>query len=154
MLAAEKISLSASVTADYGDRIYECKFKYADAGGTGELTILEPSELAGLTATVSGGGVTLRYDGAALDTGELAGGAVTPAGVIPALLEQWRSGYITESNLEKLGTADTLALATELSETVAQRTWFDVKTGLPLRAELADGGRMVLAVTFENALLG
>ena len=50
----------------------------------------------------------MEYDGAILETGELAPGGLTPMGAIPALLETARSGYLDTCVLEELGEVQAL----------------------------------------------
>jgi hypothetical protein len=69
------------------------------------------------------------------------------------LISQWQTGYITGCNYEKLGDTETLAVETPVTETVSQRTWFDVKTRLPVRSELSAGGKMVIATEFGDVSL-
>jgi hypothetical protein len=77
-LKAEKIDLTADVTADYGERIYRFTFTYTGGADKGEITVTAPKELAGLKAGVSVSGGTISYDGAELDTGPLAATACPP----------------------------------------------------------------------------
>jgi hypothetical protein len=150
LLKASKLDLTAAVTADYGDRVYRFTFSFSGNADKGELLVTAPEELAGLKATVSVSGGTISYDGAELDTGPLTGDGLSPAEAVPVLISQWQSGYITGCNYETLGDAKTLAMTTAVSETVSQRTWFDVKTRLPIRAELSAGGKMVISAAFAN----
>lgn len=152
-LKAEKIDLTADVTADYGDRIYRFTFTYTGGADKGEITVTAPKELAGLKAGVSVSGGTISYDGAELDTGPLAGDGLSPAEAVPVLISQWQTGYITGCNYEKLGDTESLAVETPVTETVSQRTWFDVKTRLPVRSELSAGGKMVISVDFGDVSL-
>jgi hypothetical protein len=150
LLKASKVDMTADVTADYVDRVYQFTFTYSGSADAGELTVTAPEDIAGLKAKVSVTGGTISYDGAELDTGKLTGDGLSPAESVPVLLGQWRSGYISGCNYEKLGDNDALAVITDVTETVKQRTWFDVKTRLPLRSELSENGRMVIAVTFTG----
>lgn len=152
-LEAQTINITTSVTADYGDRVYDFVFTYAGDADSGIIEITSPESIAGLKAKVSVSGGTLEYDGAVLDTGAATGDCLSPAEAIPVLLSQWQSGYISGCNFEKLGDLDTLAVTTDITETVAQRTWFDAKSKLPLRSELSDHGKMVIACQFDNVTI-
>lgn len=153
LLEADKLELTTTARADYGERVYDFTFKYAGNADKGEIEITAPESIAGLRAEVSVSGGTLRYDGAVLDTGALTKDGLSPAEVIPVLISQWQSGYISGCNFEKLGDTETLAVTTDITETVKQRTWFDVRTHLPIRAELSDNGKMVIACQFENVII-
>jgi len=151
---AAKIEIVADIKADYGDRVYEFKLKYTGGGDGGEITITAPEEIAGLTAAVSlQGGVTLKYDGAELDTGAVTTDGMSPAEALPVLIDQWRTGFVTSCDFEKLGKTDTLAVASDISNTTRQRTWFDSGTLLPVTSEISDGGSAVIFCQFENVIL-
>ena len=153
MLETDTLDLTTHVTADYGERVYAFTFRYTGNAQNGTLEVTKPEEIAGLKATVSVTGGTLEFDGAVLDTGALTESGLSPAQCIPVLISQWQSGYISGCNYEKLDETDTLAVTTDTSTTVTQRTWFDVKTLLPIKAELYDSGVMVLACDFENIII-
>jgi hypothetical protein len=153
LIKAEKLELTTSVKADYGDRVYNFSYKYAGNADKGEIEITAPASIAGLKAEVSVSGGTLQYDGTVLDTGAVTKDGLSPAEAIPVLISQWQSGYISGCNYEKLGDQSTLAVTTDITETVSQRTWFDVKTRLPVRAELSENGKMVVACEFENVVI-
>jgi hypothetical protein len=152
-LETEELSVKADITADYGERVYEFTITYTGGADSGVIEILAPEAIAGLTAKVSVSGATLEYDGAALDMGAVTKDGLSPAEALPVLISQWQSGYISGCNFEKLGDTDTLAVTTDISETVNQKTWFDVKTRLPLRAELIDNGVMVISCRFDDVTI-
>ena len=152
-LKAEKLGLTASVTADYGDRVYDFTFSYSGNADNGEIEIISPESIAGLKAKVSVSGGTLEYDGAVLDTGAVTEDGLSPAEALPVLISQWQTGYISGCNYEKLGEANTLAVTTDITETVRQRTWFEIETYLPIRSELSDGGETVITCEFENVVI-
>lgn len=153
LIEAEKLEITTNVRADYGERVYDFTFKYSGNADKGAIEIMAPESIAGLKAEVSVSGGTLNYDGAVLDTGAVTKDGLSPAEAIPVLVSQWQSGYISGCNYEKLGDTETLAVTTDITETVKQRTWFDVKSHLPLRAELSDNGKMVIACQFENVII-
>lgn len=153
LLDASKIEMTADVTADYGDRVYQFTFTYAGSADKGEIVITAPEDIAGLKAKVSVSGGTISYDGAELDTGALTSGGLSPADSVPILLSQWQNGYISGCNYENLGSTETLAVTTAVTESESQRTWFDIKTHLPVRSELSQNGRMVISCTFENVVI-
>ena len=150
LLKASRLDMAADVTADYGDRVYRFTFTYSGSGDAGTLELLSPENVAGLKMRVSTTSGVISYDGAELDTGKLTGDGLSPAEAVPVLISQWQSGYISGCNIEKLAGSEALAVTTDVTETVRQRTWFDVKTCLPLRSELSENGRMVISCTFTD----
>ncbi len=153
MLESSRMDLTTNVTADYGLNVYEFTFRFTGNAQEGTLEIITPEAIAGLKATVSVTGGTLEFDGAVLNTGALTSNGLSPAQCIPVLISQWQSGYISGYNFEKLNENETLAITTDITQTVSERTWFDKKTLLPLKAELYDGGVMVLSCQFENIII-
>jgi outer membrane lipoprotein-sorting protein len=153
LLEAEKLEITTNVTADYGDRVYDFKLKFTGNADLGEIEILAPESIAGLKAEVSISGGTLKYDGATLDTGALTGDGLSPAEAVPVLIAQWQTGFLSGCNFEKLDETDALAVTSDVTESVAQRTWFDTETRLPLRAELSENGEMVIKCDFENVII-
>ena len=95
----------------------------------------------------------MEYDGAVLDTGAVTEDGLSPAEALPVLISQWQTGYISGCNFEKLGDSETLAVTTDITETVRQRSWFDAKSRLPVRSELTDGGKTVITCEFENVVI-
>jgi outer membrane lipoprotein-sorting protein len=153
LLKAEKLALTAFVTADYGDRVYDFTFSYSGNADEGEIEITSPESIAGVKAKISVSGGTLEYDGAVLDTGAVTKDGLSPAEALPVLISQWQTGYISGCNFEKLGDLETLAVTTDITETVRQRSWFDVKTRLPVRSEITDGVKTVITCEFENIFI-
>lgn len=151
--ASQRISLTAQVTADYGDRIYDFKLTCAKTPEETCIEIKEPDNLAGMRAVCSGGGYDLSFDGVQITTGVLTRNGVSPAEALPALIAQWQTGYITGAVYEKYGDADALALDTHITDTVTQRTWFDTATLLPLHSEISQDGKTVIFCDFENVII-
>ncbi|NLM83129.1 MAG: hypothetical protein GX189_00250 [Clostridiales bacterium] len=151
---ASTVTLSVNVRADYVDRVYDFSFSFTGGGEGGEITITAPESIAGLKAHLSKSGTRLEYDGAFLDTGPLTWDGLSPAEAVPLLLDQWREGYISNTSYEKLGDTDAFVIATEVSDSISQRTWFDRESLLPLRSELSENGRLVLTCEFTHASFG
>lgn len=107
-LAMTSCAAQAVVTADYGQRVYRYELSAAVNGEEALFTLTAPETVAGLTARIEEDEGWLEYDGAILETGELAPGGLTPMGAIPALLETARSGYLDTCVLEELGEVQAL----------------------------------------------
>lgn len=95
-LASQSIEMGCIVTADYGERVYDFSFDSITEGETTTLTLTEPSELAGLIATIENqsGESKLSYEGVLVDTGTLSDDGLTPVTAVPAILEGLTAGYI------------------------------------------------------------
>ena len=144
------LTLTADITASYENCVYDFKVKCTkDDAGLG-IEILEPESLAGITARLEEDGFTLSYDGVEMSTGKLTEDGLSPAGALPVLIEQWTEGYASGSVYESYGDEETLALDTNISDTVKQRTWFDRETHLPVHSEISENGVVVVTCDFEN----
>ena len=148
--AAENISGVASISANYGERVYDYRisFDFSPSGGT--LEILEPEEIAGVTAKISDGGATLVFDGAEVYAGEILPDGTSPVAAVPIMADVWRNGLVTESVRERLSGEDCVSVAFRVSDEVYLRTWFDLKTQLPLRSEFVYSGYSVITCIFDN----
>ena len=102
-LAMTSCAAQAVVTADYGQRVYRYELSAAVNGEEALFTLTAPETVAGLTARIEEDEGWLEYDGAILETGELAPGGLTPMGAIPALLEkQVQTSVYMEDTIRRL----------------------------------------------------
>ena len=73
-----KCTAQLSVTADYGQRVYEFELDAAVNGEETVLTVTAPELIAGVTARTAGTEGALEYDGVILETGALSRGGLSP----------------------------------------------------------------------------
>lgn len=142
-------SFEARVTADLGGRVYGFTLDCAYTNdGEAVLTVLEPETIAGIAATVSADGAEVRFDGAALDFGEMANGHLAPMAVPWLLGSCWLSGYISacgaDGELERV----TVLHGYHEAELVVD-TWLD-GSNLPVRSEISWDGRRCLTAELSN----
>ena len=149
---AESLTATALVTADYGDRVYEFKLRYTGNDTEGDVEILAPESLKGLTARIGEVGKSLIYDGAELSLGDLTPDGISPMECLPMMTACWKSGCTDGSVTEKINGRDTLAVTYPIQENEQLITWFETDTNLPLRAELFFDGDMVISCEFENII--
>ena len=116
------------------------------------VTVLAPEDLAGISATVSGGELTLSYDDISLDAGTYSAAAVSPVAALPRLMEAAGRGFVTEHSRETVGERQCLRLCCDLEgqEDTVYATWFDEETLLPIRSEILDDGVLVFAVEWKQ----
>lgn len=148
-------AMEASVTADYGDRVYDFTLRLEEsAPGEGVVSVLAPETLAGVTVSYTAGCGTLRYDDLTLDTGELTKSGLSPMEALPALLQSWRSGAVTSIGREKLGETETLFLRCDASgngeETVGHLLWLEEESGRPVQMEIVADGRTAFYCTVDS----
>ena len=141
-------SAQLSLTADYGQRVYEYEMDAALAGEDLTLTLTAPETVAGMTARMEGEEGTLEYDGVWTETGTLDEAGLTPVSAFPALMAAARSGYITacaleeEENLLRVDCGDPTGKPGEGREIAL---WFDPQVHVLVKGEISvDGFRVIL----------
>jgi hypothetical protein len=141
----------ATVTADYGQRVYQYLLSAEGRDGETVLTLLQPDTVAGITAHLTETDSLLEYEGLVLETGTLDADGLTPVSAIPALLEAARSGYVTACALEdgqlRLDCGDPEG---QLGSGTEQVLWFDPETYALLRGEISVDGVRAVVCEFSN----
>ena len=144
--------MEAEVSCHYADedRAYTLLCDYAPERST--VTVLSPANLAGISATVENGTLTLSYEDISLDAGGYSAAAISPVAALPKLMQAAASGYVTEMSEETVGERPCLRLACDLpdDEGSVYTTWFDQETLLPLRSEISAEGTVVFEVAWTR----
>ena len=145
-------TMEADITCSYEDevRIYTMLCSYTPESST--VTVTAPANLAGISATVAGGKLTLSYEDVSLDAGSYSAAAISPVAALPNLMEAAASGYVTEKSEEELGDRQCLRVACDLKadDGALYTTWFDQETLLPLRSEISVDGEVVFQVAWTS----
>ena len=146
LLEAGGCSFTAAITADFGDRVYDFSVQcdYAPESGA-RITVLQPEEISGITAQVTGRDAVVEFEGLALDFGQMAGGNVTPMESAWMLAHCWDSAYVDSAG------ADGDLLRITYLEGYRDRelrvdTWLDA-SGVPVHGEILYNG--VRCLTLE-----
>lgn len=141
-----------ALTADYGERAFECVLDAAyDQVTGGALTIVEPELVKGVTARFNAGETALSYDGFSLELGPLTDEGISPMEALPTLWRQVSQGYIA-AVAEKDGVltvtyrTDGQSPGTGLEAAVA----FETESHKPLSGELFWDGSRVAAVEVQE----
>ena len=138
----------ASITADYGRRVYQYELTAACDGEETTLALTAPETVAGMTARLKGGDSGLEYDGMWVETGPLDGDGLSPVSAVPALLETARSGYITACSLDEGAGELRLDCGDPEQQPGTGREvslWFDADSHALRRGEISvDGFRVIL----------
>lgn len=140
-------SASRDETAHY-------RLKLEKKDGKSRMTVLEPEELAGISAVVSGDALSLAYDGAVLSAGAAPGlSAVNAADVA---LRAAATGYVTERSRERYDDTDALRLCceTELNGEILYVTMYFDDVGAPLYAEIEHDGEILQYLEFTDFVFG
>lgn len=146
----------AYLTADYGTRVYEYVTQVSyQRDGDLSVTITAPEALAGITARLKDGALSMSFDGMQIETGKLTTGGLSPMEAIPSILKSAESGYIAESAFETLDGAQVLRVTYRAAESTPgvgeeATVWFDLVSNLPISAEILSDGYRVIAVTFAQ----
>ena len=155
-LALDACSAQTTVTADYGQRVYEYELAVSVDGEETVLTLSAPETVAGLTARLAGPDSFLEFDGLSVETGPLDGDGLTPVSAVPALLEAARSGYITACALEEDGAllrVDCGDPAGSPGTGTEYALWFDAATHALTRGEISANGFRVILCEFSDFMM-
>lgn len=148
LLPAENILMDVDMLADSDGNIFEFSMQYSGSSSAGTVTVTAPASVCGLTARVSVDDATVTYDGLELTVGRLAEG-ITPATVIPVLMDEWKLGYLENCRTELADGVKLFAADSHISDEITETTWFS-ESMTPVRSEIYDSGYMVVAVDFVN----
>lgn len=145
-------TLEADVTCHYDDEVREYTLLCAYTPESSTVTVLAPANLAGISATVEEGTLTLSYEDISLDAGSYSAAAISPVAALPKLMEAASAGYAAEQSEEELGERKCLRLSCDLSDDTdtLYTTWFDQETLLPLRSEISVDGAVVFEVAWSR----
>jgi len=141
---------TVEVTADYGERVFECVLALDHtAGGDTLLTVAEPELLRGVTARLRDGESLLEFDGIRLETGALSDTGLSPIDCVPVLLKAIQEGFISAWSMESLGERECVRFTTsnpddQPGEGQEIHLWFDKENFALVRGEISVNGVMSL----------
>lgn len=144
------VSGRATITADYGDRIYTYTAELEGCAEAGALTVEEPESIAGAVLRWSGADTSLDCDEVTLETGALTDSGLSPADAVPTVLTACRSGSLISCGQESDGTLLRAELENPADEAVAVTCWFEEESWALRRAELAENGRRIITLDFSR----
>lgn len=150
------VTLSADIIADYGDRCYEYGVSYSGDGKSGEVTVLSPEEICGISARIDENRkVSLKCDDAVIDTGVLYGTGITPVEALPLIVNAIREGYVSSVYTENLDGVDYITV--EIDETPAGESekiiytlWFAAEDDSLHKAEISADGFVSVSALFKE----
>lgn len=98
ILQAETCSLTAVITADYGDMIHEFTLDcVSDREGNVTFTVCAPETIAGITGKITASGGAITFDDTILAIPILTDDQLTPVSAPWILMRALRSGYIASA---------------------------------------------------------
>ena len=146
-------TVEAELTCHYGDEVRAYTLRCHYTPEETHVEVVEPEALSGITATLSGEALTLRYEDILLDAGTYSGTEISPMWAVPSMLRAMGEGYPLESCREKLGEADCLRVTFETTDAAGSKryyaVWFD-ENGLPLQGEITLGDTVVYTAVFTQ----
>ena len=151
-LALERFSSQATLTADYGRRVYTYELDISYDPDTLLLTVTAPELISGITARWHEKEGYLEYDGLSVETGPLNEDGLTPMSAIPAMLETVRSAYITSCCLENSGLLrmDCGSPDSQPGTGTEYILWFTTDTHIPVQGEILQDGIRTVSCTFHQ----
>ncbi len=150
----QSVTMTASVTADYCQRAYVFKLRYQCDTNGGVVEVVEPENIAGITARSDGKTTAIEFDGVILDTGDLDSAGLSPMNCLPLMLIAWRNGHIEEVLGGSDGDRDTVSVTYTVSDGIQVTTVFDIETLLPINAQAIVEGYTAIFADFENVTCG
>ena len=125
------------------------------SGDSVRAAVIEPEELTGIAATLTGDALTLEYDGMALDAGTLSP-RVSALNCVPLVLDGFSRAYLDSVGSETLDGRDTLRADFSMTlgeETLGGTVWF-TDGGAPVYLEASEDGKIIAAAEFTNFVFG
>ena len=148
ILESNGCSFRATVTADYGEKLYVFKMDcISDKEGNLQFSVVSPETISGITGRISTEGGSLTFDDKILAFPTVADGQITPVTAPWLFLKTLRSGYMNSCTKDSDGYE--LSIDDSYDED-AFRLLISVKNDLPISGEIFWKGSRVLTVTVEQ----
>ena len=121
----------------------------------GECTveILMPETVAGIRAVIDSGELTVRYEDLCLPAGTLSRERISPAAVLPWLMDALRDGWLLEESAEEIGGEPCLRICVDETDDGAAMeatVWLRKEDRHPLRGEIAVDGEIIFTAEFTD----
>ena len=145
---------TAHITASFPDKEAEFTVLYTHSPENDRASIIAPSEVTGVSYTISGDTGFIEFDGAILEIGRLDETGVSPFSAIYSLLSTWKRGAFSEVTRTVMhGDAAYLVISHDKKDAseLEYRTWFSKDNILPLYAEIFSDGERIITCEFERA---
>ena len=140
---AAEISFTADITADLGGSDFACRLQCTATGDETEIEVVEPENIAGITARLKAGEASLSYEGVELYIGALKGN-LSPVSAVPVLLDALKNGYLTQCWREGGEEQTLLAAQVYVDENTSALLYFDEENMQLLHGELVIDGKTVV----------
>ena len=148
--AIQEFTTRTAITVETADRTAEYQIDWVYQHGISTMTVVEPEEIAGITARTNDQGLHFLYKDAVL-TVEPGGTVLSPLEALPELFFGWVGGEVQDYTRETRNGVETLAVSYAMERggrPYCQRVWFDAARLTPLEAEFYQNGVLTLRCTF------
>ena len=151
ILNGDGCSFQATVTADYGEKIYVFSLNCeADKNGDLSFTVASPATIKGISGKISGTGGSISFDDVVLAFPTIADGQITPVTAPWLFVKTLRGGYLKDCSLNDDGFS--IAIDDSYSEEAFQLN-INTKGDTPISAEIFWKGRRILTLSVENFVI-
>lgn len=148
LLDSNGCSFLATVTADYGQRIYtfsmDCQ---TDKDGNLKFSVTKPDTICGISGTVSASGGSITFDDRILAFQTIADGQLSPVSAPWVFINTLRSGYLQGCAVVDNG------IEISIDDSYAEEALLlkiNTNGEIPIFAEIFWQGRRVITLTVEN----
>lgn len=152
VLKCSSCSLTADITADYGDATHKFKMTCnVDSNGNIVFEVIEPDTISGITGKISDDTGMLTFDEQALMFEMLADGQITPISAPWLMLRTLRSGYISACGQDE----QKLRIQIDDSyygDSLHADIWID-ENNAPVRAEFVWKGKRIVSIDVADFLI-
>ena len=154
---AASMTMETRLRCDIGDAVREytlgCTYEH---GGGYRVTVIEPQELAGISASVDGDSLALHYDGVTLEAGDVSE-EVCAANGAAYVMESAARGYVLEQSRSSWNGEPCRCITFETSSVSKAEilcTVFFSEDMKPLCAEISKEGAGFIFMEFTNFEFG
>lgn len=149
LLNGDGCTFDASITADYGDKIYSFTMKNTvDTNGNLIFEVASPESISGITGTIQDEKGALTFDREVLAFSLMADGQITPVSAPWIFIKTLRSGYI--SACENLDSGIHLQIDDSYDEDALQLDIWTDANNMPIRSEIFYKGRRIITLDVDN----
>ncbi len=144
---------NVNMTVDLGDASADFLLGWDVKEEGSTITVLKPSEIAGVSVHVSSDGQEITYEDSVIALPRTDGTtAPMPTEALCVLYEQWRYGILDSSMAEKYGETEAISIDYRSGgdDKTSVHTTFDVATMYPITAEVYYDGVRVITCEFET----
>lgn len=148
-------TMTAAVSCSQEEQLWEAVLQcnYIP-GGESTVEVLEPENIAGIQAVLTGSELKLVYQDLCLNAGTVSTQEVSPMACLPRLMSALRDGWLLEENRESWNEIPCLRLTVDQSGIQAGKLvstiWLRLDDGTPLRGEISVEGETILTADFSS----